>query len=145
MAYAGGRWSDNIDLEYRYTAGICGERFLRELKQHARIMATRCSKCRLTYLPPRLYCEICFSRLEEWVKVNSEGTLYSYTIITFEKKGRRRNPLIYGLIKFAGVKGGLVAEVDRINDHMSLEDLRIGMKVIVQITNGSIHIGLQKE
>jgi uncharacterized OB-fold protein len=132
MVYANGRWSDSISLEYRYTAGVCGEIFLRELKQHSRIMATRCTRCKLTYLPPRLYCERCFTRLGRWVKVKGEGTLYSYTI-TREK---RKRPLTYGLVKFTGVEGGLVNKII----HARLEDLRIGMKVVVQVKNGSIHI-----
>ena len=131
MVYSDGRWSDSIALEYKYTAGVCGERFLRELKQRSRITATRCTKCNLTYLPPRLYCERCFSRLTRWVRVNSKGTLYSYTI-TWEKK---RRPSIYGLVKFAGIEGGLVNKI-----HAKLEDLRIDMKVIVKVENGLIHI-----
>jgi uncharacterized OB-fold protein len=131
MGYDDGRWSDSIALEYKYTAGVCGETFLRELKQHSRITATRCTKCKLTYLPPRLYCEKCFSRLNKWAKVNNEGTLYSYTI-TREKKGK---PLIYGLVKFAGVEGGLVSKI-----HVKVEDLRVDMKVMVKVENGQTHI-----
>ncbi len=131
MVYDDGRWSDSIALEYKYTAGVCGEKFLKELKQHSRIIATRCSKCKLTYLPPRLYCERCFGRLNRWVKVNNEGTLYSYTI-TREKNVK---PSIYGLVKFAGVEGGLVSKI-----HAKVEDLRVDMKVMVKIENGLTYI-----
>lgn len=130
MVHVNGYWSGSINLEYKYTAGIAGERFFREIKKHGRIMATRCTNCKLSYLPPRLYCERCFRRLDKWVKVNNKGTLYSYTA-TYDK-GR---PLIYGLVKFRGVEGGLVNKINA-----KLEKLRIGTTVKVRIKNAVIDV-----
>ena len=134
MVHVNGHWSGSINLEYKYTAGIAGERFFREIKEHGRIMATRCTSCKLTFLPPRLYCERCFRKLEKWVRVKSEGTLYSYTA-TYDK-GRRS---VYGFVKFKGVEGGLI---NKIVD-AKLEKLKIGMAVKMHL-RGAVTTANQK-
>lgn len=131
MVRVNGHWSGSINLEYKYTAGVAGERFFREIKEHGRIMATRCTNCKLTYLPPKLYCERCFRKLEKWVRIDNKGTLYSYSA-TYEK-GRRS---IYGLVKFKGVRGGLISKIV----DAKLEKLTIGMPVKIHLKDSVVDI-----
>ena len=43
-------WRGEMPLASRYTAGIAGETFFREIKDNARIVGTRCSNCDLVYV-----------------------------------------------------------------------------------------------
>ncbi len=74
-------WKGEIPLQSRYTMGLAGERFFREIKDNTRLMATRCPQCDYTYLPPRAYCERCFAELTEWTEVPPRGTVYAYTVV----------------------------------------------------------------
>jgi len=47
-------WHGDMEAQYIYTAGIAGERFFRELKDNGKLVGTRCPKCDITYMPPRM-------------------------------------------------------------------------------------------
>jgi uncharacterized OB-fold protein len=103
------QWTDNIPTKYLYSYGIAGERFFREIKNNGRLMAAVCTKCNLTYLPPRLYCEECFEKLEKWTALKPAGHVSSYTVLHVHSDGRRlQEPKIIALIKFDRVKGGMI-------------------------------------
>jgi uncharacterized OB-fold protein len=75
-----GQWPGEIPVSFLYTAGVAGERFLRELKDKGRFLGSRCPDCDYTYLPPRLYCERCFAELKDWVPVGPRGTVEALTV-----------------------------------------------------------------
>ncbi len=103
------QWTDNIPTKYLYSYGIAGEHFFREIKNNGRLMAAKCKNCKLAYLPPRLYCEECFERLEAWTPVKPEGEINSFTIAHISIDGKRlQEPKILALIRFDGVKGGMI-------------------------------------
>jgi len=102
-------WPGELPYEYKYTAGVAGERFLRELKENGRIMGSRCPACDFTYVPARLYCERCFARLEEWREVGPEGTVAAYTVVHLDLEGKPlAQPQVIALIELDGADGGLV-------------------------------------
>ncbi len=104
-----GAWQGEIPLYQVYTAGLAGERFLREIMDNGRILGTRCGACDYTYLPPRAYCERCFAALEEWVEVGPRGTLRAHTVAHLDMRGRRLDPpALIGLIQLDGADGLLV-------------------------------------
>ena len=110
----------------QYTYGIAGERFFREIKDNAKITGTKCQKCNLIYVPPRIYCERCFEGLEEWCEIENKGEIYTYTISWVDLDGSRlEEPVILALVKFDGVYGGIVHKVEEV----SADDVKIGMKV----------------
>ena len=116
----------HLEPEYAYTLGIAGERFFREIKENARIMGAKCKKCGRIYVPPKLYCEECFEKLEEWVDVGTKGTVYTFTIAFLDEHGEKlEKPEIYALIKFKGTYGGIVHRLGEVKP----ENVRIGMKV----------------
>jgi uncharacterized OB-fold protein len=99
----------DFPVHFRYTAGIAGERFLREIKENGRLVAARCDHCQLNYLPPRIYCERCMSKLEEYVNVENEGIVQSYTICTQDNQGNRLpEPVNVAFIQFPSAHGGLI-------------------------------------
>ena len=119
-------WTGEFPVEYLYTAGIAGERYLREIKDNARIMGTRCEGCRIVYVPPSQYCERCFEAMESWVEVGNRGYVHTYTVSYLDLDGRRRkDPSIIALVKFSGVEGGIVHRLGEIEP----EDVEIGLQV----------------
>jgi uncharacterized OB-fold protein len=60
--------TDIVTLRYDYSLGEVAGRFMAGLKE-GKILATRCSKSGLTYLPPRSYCERSFEKCDTWVAI----------------------------------------------------------------------------
>jgi len=119
-------WYGNIPIESRYTVGIAGERFFREIQDNARLLGTRCPNCDLTYVPPMMYCERCFTRLEEWVEVASRGTVHTYTVLHIDLEGSPlTEPEIMAFVKLDGSDGGLVHRLGEV----SPDQVEIGMEV----------------
>jgi hypothetical protein len=119
-------WPGHMEADYIYTLGLAGERFFKEIKENGRIMGTRCKRCNLTYVPPRIYCERCFEKLEEWIEVSPRGTVYTFTIAHIDINGSKlEQPTIYAVIKIHGANGGLVHKISEV----SPENVKIGMQV----------------
>jgi uncharacterized OB-fold protein len=121
-----GAWYGDMPIENRYTAGIAGERFLRALKDKGVIMGANCPKCQLTYVPPRLFCERCFSPLEEWVEVGKQGTVETYTVLHVDLDSNPLDePKIVALVNIDGTYGGLIHFLGQVE----LDELYIGLPV----------------
>ena len=119
-------WTDSIPLEFHYTAGVAGEEFRRELKENGRLLAAKCSKCKNTYVPARMFCPNCFIEMKENAPLNSQGYVYSFTTVNRNRTGDLIDePATIALIKFEGVKGGIVHRLDVDN----AEKATFGMKV----------------
>jgi uncharacterized OB-fold protein len=120
-------WPGQIPLNYLYTCGRAGERFLSALKTKGRILGTRCVKCGITYVPPRIYCERCFARLEgSYLEVPSRGTVHTFTICHEDYRGERKDsPSIVAMVRLDGTDGGLVHWLGGVEPG----DVHIGMAV----------------
>ncbi len=119
-------WKGEIPLQNRYTMGLAGERFFREIKDNARLMATHCPQCDYTYLPPRSYCERCFAELTEWVEVPSRGTVYAYTIVHLDLDEHPLDkPRLAALIEIEGCDSLFVHCLGEVEP----EEVYIGMPV----------------
>jgi hypothetical protein len=117
-------WQGEIPITNLYTAGIAGEKFFGGLKE-GRFIGSRCEKCNLTYLPPRCFCERCFSELEEYIELASQGEVLTYTISYRNPTGEiLKRPLIVAVIRLEGASTGLVHLVK-----VDPEKVNIGMKV----------------
>jgi uncharacterized OB-fold protein len=119
-------WRGDIPISSRYTAGIAGEKFFREIKDNARFLGTRCEACGLTYVPATMFCERCFAQLDEWVEVESQGTVFTYTVLY---RDLDENPLdppaVLAYVKLEGSDGGLVHYLGEVDP----ADVYIGMPV----------------
>ena len=117
-------WIGDMETDYVYTLGVVGERFFKEVKENGRIMGAKCPGCNIVYLPPRLYCEKCFEKLEEWVDLGKKGVIHTFTVATMDVNGSKlEEPVIYALIKFDGVHGGIIHKIGE------TDKVSIGMKV----------------
>ena len=117
---------DHIPLEFKYTAGVAGERFLQLLKQ-GKIQGSLCRSCNKTFLPPKIFCKDCFVQITEWRDIPSESAyLYSFTRVKNSRTAeiRKSEETTIVLVKFDGVEGGLLGRFKS-----SREEPRIGMKV----------------
>ncbi|MDH4208209.1 MAG: Zn-ribbon domain-containing OB-fold protein [Anaerolineae bacterium] len=119
-------WYDDIPIENEYTVGIAGERFLRTLKDRGVITGTLCPNCDLTYVPPSMYCERCFTQLDQWVEVPPTGVVETFTVLTRSLEGEPLDELqVLAVIRLEGAHGGLVHRLGEI----SPEEVEIGMAV----------------
>ena len=115
-------WRDHIPLDFKYTAGVAGERFLQLLKQ-GKIQAAVCRTCNKSFLPPKIFCKDCFNQLTEWKEVpDDSGFIYSFTKVRSSEE--KHSPKLIVLVKFEGIEGGLLGKFK-----MGREEPRIGMKV----------------
>jgi len=125
-------WTDSIPLEYHYTAGVAGEEFRRELRDNGRFLVSKCSKCKNTYIPARMYCPNCFVEMKDQFPIDKPGYLYSFTSVNRNRSGADADfPIIVGLVKFEGVKGGIVHLLDTEDP----DSVSIGMKVTPSFKN----------
>src|SRR5438094_10592195 len=98
-------WTDSIPLEFHYTAGVAGEEFRRELKRTGRFLASKCSKCKNSYVPARMFCPTCFIELKETGTIEEPGYVNSSTTVNKNRTGERREPVTIALMKFEAGKG----------------------------------------
>src|SRR5436309_15245501 len=132
------RWTDSIPLEFHYTAGVAGEEFRRELRDNGRFLVSKCSKCKSTYIPARMYCPSCFVEMKDQYPIDKPGYVYSFTSVNRDRSGTdTESPITVGLMKFEGVKGGIVHLLD-VDDPSSVS---IGMKVAPSLKNSSERTG----
>jgi uncharacterized OB-fold protein len=117
-------WFGDMEAQYVYTSGIAGDKFFNELK-NGKILGTHCKKCGKVYVPPRMYCEECFVELDDWVTVENNGAVDTFTVVHVD---RDENPLdtpeVWGVIHMEGTDGGFVHKLN-----VSPEDIKIGMPV----------------
>lgn len=99
-----GHWS----FDYTYFAGETASRFFAELKEHQRVMGTRCPSCRRVLVPARAFCDACFERTEDWVEVGPEGTLETFTIITAAFPGLPEPPIAMAYVTLDGADTALI-------------------------------------
>jgi uncharacterized OB-fold protein len=120
-------WPGQIPLNYLYTCGRAGEKFLATLRDKGKILGTRCNACSITYVPPRIYCERCFSRLEDsYLDVGILGTVHTFTLCHENYKGEaKKEPSIVAMIRLDGTDGGLVHWLGGVKP----EQVEIGMAV----------------
>ena len=105
-------WPGEFPVSYLYTMGLAGERFLREIKDHGRFLASHCPACNYTYLPPALFCERCFARLEDWREVGPAGVVRAQTRVHIDLDGRRLDePQLLALVQLDGADGLLLHHI----------------------------------
>jgi uncharacterized OB-fold protein len=119
-------WEGDMPTQGRYTAGIAGEKFFREIQENGRFLGTVCTRCCITYVPPRLYCERCFDQLDEWVEVPPTGQVYTFTTVHLDLDGNPLpGPRIMALVQLDGADGGLVHFIGEAEP----EDICVGTRV----------------
>jgi hypothetical protein len=111
---------------YSWATGVAIGRFLKELKV-GRIVGSKCKRCDRTVVPPRLFCEQCFGRMEEWVTLPDTGTVNTYSVSHISTDTTRlKTPIIPAVIEIDGTnKAGFLHLIGETKS----EDVKIGMRV----------------
>ncbi len=126
----------SIPVWGKYTAGVAGEEFFQNLKQE-RLVASRSTTTKKTYLPARLFDETNFERLKTEKVVPQEGTIACFTHAHLDMDGKKLSkPEVVGFIKFKGIEGGLVHKITG-----ATHSLKIGAKVKAQFKKASERTG----
>ena len=126
--------TDIVTLRYDYSLGEVAGRFMAGLKE-GKILATRCSKSGLTYLPPRSYCERSFEKCDSWVEAGLEGVIESSTIVVRGFEGKRKPPVAIAFVKLDGIDsaiGNYVDGLDLSNYDAAMVKLAPGQRVRVE-------------
>jgi len=128
------RVEGDFPVYFRYTVGVAGEKFFREIMENGQLIASRCPKCDFNYLPPRIYCEKCLSKLDEYVQVENSGTVEMFTMCHQDAEGKAlAQPVGVALVRFQGAHGGIV--------HKTKGDLSIGDRVRAVFKERSNRVG----
>ncbi len=130
-------WTDSIPLEFHYTAGVAGEKFRRELKDRGRFLASKCPKCKDSYVPARMFCPSCFVEMKETRTLEGLGYVYSYTTVNRNRTGEGSERVTLALVKFDGVKGGIVHRLTA----DTADKVEFGMKVVPILKNETERTG----
>ena len=119
-------WEGEIPVRYVYTFGLAGEKFFRAVKDRGTFLATRCDECDITYVPPKIYCDRCFAKLDKYINVGTTGYVETFTITFRDMDGsEKKEPKVLAMIKIEGTDGGLVHYLEGI----PLDMIAIGMPV----------------
>lgn len=101
------------------------EQFYKNVLQ-GKLMAGKCRKCGKVHLPPRPFCDECFSNEFEWKEIPRKGKLLTYTIIHVAPvQFQSMAPYAVGIIQLEdGIRiPGMIRGV-------ALEQIAIGMELM---------------
>ena len=126
--------TDTVTLRYDYALGEVAGRFMAGLKE-GKILATRCSKSGLTYLPPRAYCERSFEKCDAWVEAGLQGVIEASTIVVRGFEGKRKPPVAIAFVRLDGTDsaiGNYVDGLDLTDYEAAMKKLAPGKRVRVE-------------
>jgi uncharacterized OB-fold protein len=121
------------EIPYEYSAGETTSRFLVELRDNERIMATKCPECGQILLPPRSFCATCFVSLkDQWVEIEPVGELVTFSVCTEVITGAPPPPYVVVFVTLGGssvpmaqfLKGVDLSNIDKLS-----KELKPGMPV----------------
>jgi uncharacterized OB-fold protein len=125
---------DKWEIGYEYSAGETVSYFLTQLRDNAKIMATKCPKCGQVLLPPRSFCAQCFVSLKgQWVELKPEGEIVTFSIATADVPGvPRKPPYIVAFVTLGGSSTTMcqyLEGLDLSDPDKAAQQLKAGMKV----------------
>lgn len=92
-------------LKWAWDTGAGYGRYFAELKQ-GRIVGTKCNKCGRVLLPARVFCELCFRQVNDWIHLKDTGTVNTFSIAYTDWVARRiTEPRIPAMIEIDGSGG----------------------------------------
>jgi hypothetical protein len=89
---------DAIPLSLRYKIQYPDD-FINAIKR-GEILATKCKNCGATYFPPQRDCYNCGKNETDWVKIDNEGELMTYSIVFQKPQGfENYDNYVIGIVK----------------------------------------------
>jgi uncharacterized OB-fold protein len=124
-------------VRYNYSIGKVAGKFFEGLKEK-KILATHCSKCGLSFLPPRAYCERSFEPCDQWVEAGQEGVIEAATIVSAQFENLPKPPYAIAFVRLDGVSTAIINFIrgmDLSNVEHAAERLKPGTRVRVEFTD----------
>ncbi len=126
-----------IAVPYTWWVGEVGSRFLIALRDEAKIIGNRCTRCNTVYVPPRKNCGSCFEDIDQFVEVSNEGIVSAHTVVRFKYPLQPVDtPFAYALIRLDGAD---VSLAHIIKD--GLDKLKNGVRVRARFKDQSERTG----
>jgi uncharacterized protein len=132
--------TDQVSLRYDYALGEVAGKFMAGLRE-GKILATRCSKSGLTYLPPRSYCERSFEPCDSWVEAGSTGVIEASTIVVRGFEGKRKAPVAIAFVRLDGMDSAIGNYID----DLDLSDYEAAMARIAPGKRVRVKFAAQRE
>ncbi|WP_336133617.1 Zn-ribbon domain-containing OB-fold protein [Natronomonas amylolytica] len=120
------RW----ELDFSLNLGETDRKFFEGLKEK-RILGKECPDCGRVFVPPQPYCDECFARTDEWVEMEQEAVVESYTVTFRQFRNMPEPPYINGAIKIGDSATSLLHFIGGI-DYDEPEDL------IDEVSSGTV-------
>ena len=124
-------------VRYNYSIGKVAGKFFEGLK-HKTILATHCSKCGLSFLPPRAYCERSFEPCDQWIEAGLEGVIEAATIVSAQFENLPKPPYAIAFVRLDGVSTAIINFVrgmDLSNVEHAAQRLNPGTRVRVEFVD----------
>ncbi len=116
-----------LDARYAWDAGVALSRYLNGFKE-GRILGSHCPSCKRTVVPPRIFCELCFRPMSDYVDLQDTGTVNTFSLcyVTWDMR-RLKEPMMPAVIDIDGASKNmgimhLLGEVDP-------KAVKVGMRV----------------
>lgn len=126
-----------LTLSYDYAVGEVASKFLQGLRDR-KLLASVCSKSKLSYLPPRAYCERSFEPCDDLIEAAQEGTIECSTIVVRGFEGKRPPPVAIAYVKLDGVDSAIANYVDGVDlsdFDAAMEQIAPGARVRVEFVD----------
>lgn len=92
---------------YNWDAGAAIGQFLAGLKQ-GKLLGRKCHGCNRVMVPPRMFCEKCFCRSDEWVELKDTGRVNTFSVSFVNTDASRRQvPQVPAVIEIDGASPGM--------------------------------------
>ena len=115
------------NAHYTWDTGIGIGRYLEGLRK-GKIFGTYCKKCNRTVVPPRVFCELCFSPNIEWTQLKDTGIINTFSICYVSWNAERvQTPYLPAVIEIDGASKG--HGILHLLDEVDPKTIKIGMKV----------------
>lgn len=121
------------DITYNHATGETAGKFLFELGKQ-RILGKKCPDCSRVLVPPRTFCDRCYTSTQEWFEVKNEGVIESFTIVYNPFKSYPEPPYALAYVRLDGADTAIlnfVRGVDLADPKVAAEKLKIGTRVKV--------------
>ena len=126
--------TEEVTLRYDYALGEVAGKFMDGLRNR-KILATRCSKSAMVYLPPRAFCERSFEKCDSWVEAGTAGVIESSTIVVRGFEGSRPPPIAIAFVRLDGVDSAIanyIEGLDMSNVDTAMKSIMPGARVRVE-------------
>ena len=119
-------YDDHLRTAYNWDAGVAMGKFLQGLKE-GKILGVKCRKCARVVTPPRVFCEECFSPIDQCVELADTGVIDSFSICYVRwDASRLKKPEVPAIILIDGAdRAGIMHKLGEVD----LKKVKIGMKV----------------